>query len=624
MDKLKMQTANLADEKFKKLLELFPNIATETIDSDGNLVRSIDKDILTQEINYNVVEGRQERYQFTWPGKKKTIALANTPINKTLRLNKEKSIGKDGAQGKIDSENIYIEGDNLETLKLLRETYLNAIDVIYIDPPYNTGDDYIYCDDFSIPEEEYKNISGEFNNDRLRLVKNLDSNGRFHTDWLNFMYPRLLIAKDMLSNDGVLFLSIDYHENANARKILDELLGADAFIGEIYWESKTKSQNTKTAYNKLQPKAEMILVYSKDSKRRFNLAVLGEKEYPFDDGNGPYREYALEFMNAEGIRGRESMIFPITVEDVTINPPKGKQWQIGQELVEMYKDNNDLFIRDGKVFVKMRPGQERSNITEPFWGFIDKTIGTAESAKKELSSILPNHGFETVKPVELIKKLIFHASNTESIILDFFSGSATTAEAVLKLNQEDNGKRKYIVVQLPVPYAEGSLGYKAGYKTLCDLGQKRIITAMSNINTSTVDFDKGFRVLYLDSSNMKDIYYEPTRYKQLELDLFEDNIKPDRNNYDLLIQVMLELGIELSTSINMILYNQKEIHTVGDNYLVSYLDTRTLTEDFVIYLARLKPVYVVFNNQSIDSDSLLSNIEQIFNTYSPDTKRMVI
>jgi len=237
-----MQTANLADEKFKKLLELFPNIATETIDSDGNLVRSIDKDILTQEINHNVVEGRQERYQFTWPGKKKAIALANTPINKTLRLNIEKSIGKDGSQGRLDSENIYIEGDNLETLKLLRETYVNAIDVIYIDPPYNTGDDYIYCDDFSISESEYKNISGEFSEDRLRLVKNLDSNGRFHTDWLNFMYPRLLIAKDMLSNDGVLFLSIDYHENANARKILDELLGSEAFIGEIYWESKTKSQ----------------------------------------------------------------------------------------------------------------------------------------------------------------------------------------------------------------------------------------------------------------------------------------------------------------------------------------------------------------------------------------------
>lgn len=624
MDKLKMQTANLADEKFKKLLELFPNIATETIDTDGNLVRSIDKDILTQEINHNVVEGRQERYQFTWPGKKKAIALANTPINKTLRLNIEKSIGKDGSQGRIDSKNIYIEGDNLETLKLLRETYLNAIDVIYIDPPYNTGDDYIYCDDFSISESEYKNISGEFSEDRLRLIKNLDSNGRFHTDWLNFMYPRLLIAKDMLSNDGVLFLSIDYHENANARKILDELLGSDAFIGEIYWESKTKSQNTKTAYNKLQPKAEMILVYSKDSKRRFNLSVLGEKEYPLIDDNGQYREYLLEVMNSDGVRGRETMVYPITIDGIIINPPDGKQWKIGQEQIELYKKNNDLFLRDGKIFIKMRPDQERSYITEPFWGFIDKTIGTAESAKKELSNILPNHGFETVKPVELIKKLIFHASNADSIILDFFSGSATTAEAVVKLNQDDNGKRKYIVVQLPVPYAEESLGYKEGYRTLCDLGQKRIIAAMSNIKTSTIDFDKGFRVLYLDSSNMKDMYYEPTKYKQLELDLFEDNIKPDRDNYDLLIQVILELGIELSTSINMILYNQEEIYTVGDNYLVSYLDRKTLTEDLVIYVARLKPVYVVFNNQSIDNDSLLSNIEQIFNTYSPDTKRMVI
>ena len=482
MDKLNMQTANLADEKFKKLLELFPNIATETIDSDGNLVRSIDKDILTQEINHTVVEGRQERYQFTWPGKKNAIALANTPINKTLRLNKEKSIGKDGSHGKIDSKNIYIEGDNLEVLKLLRETYLNTIDVIYIDPPYNTGDDYIYCDDFSISESEYKNISGEFSDDRLRLVKNLDSNGRFHTDWLNFMYPRLLLAKDMLSNDGVLFLSIDYHENANARKVMDEILGADAFIGEIYWESKTKSQNTKTAYNKLQPKAEMILVYSPNSKRRFNLSVLGEKEYPLIDDNGKYREYLLEVMNSDGVRGRETMVYPITIDGITINPPDGKQWKIGQDQIELYKKSNNLFLRDGKIFIKMRPNQERSDITEPFWGFIDKTIGTAESAKKELSNILPNHGFETVKPVELIKKLIFHASNKDSIVLDFFSGSATTAEAVIRLNEEDNGNRQYILVQLPVSYDKESLSYKFGYRNLCDLGQKRIVAAVSNID----------------------------------------------------------------------------------------------------------------------------------------------
>ena len=619
MDKLKMQTANLADEKFKKLLELFPNIATETIDSDGNLVRSIDKDILTQEINHNVVEGRQERYQFTWPGKKKAIALANTSINKTLRLNKEKSIGKDGAQGKIDSENIYIEGDNLETLKLLRETYLNAIDVIYIDPPYNTGDDYIYCDDFSIPEEEYKNISGEFSNDKQRLVKNLDSNGRFHTDWLNFIYPRLLIAKDMLSNDGVLFLSIDYHENANARKILDELLGADAFIGEIYWESKTKSQNTKTAYNKLQPKAEMILVYSKDSKRRFNLSVLGEKEYPLIDDNGQYREYLLEVMNSDGVRGRETKVYPITIDGIIINPPDGKQWKIGQEQIELYKKNNDLFLRDGKILIKMRPDQERSYITEPFWGFIDKTIGTAESAKKELSNILPNHGFETVKPVELIKKLIFHASKKDSIILDFFSGSATTAEAVVRLNQEDNGNRKYIVVQLPVPYAEDSLGYKAGYRTLCDLGQKRIIAAMSNINTSTVDL--GFRVLYLDSSNMKDIYYEPTRYKQLELDLFEDNIKPDRNNYDLLIQVMLELGISLSIPITELADSSNLV--LSENYLITNFEDN-LDISIIESIAKCKPVYVVFKNSSLTNDAIISNINQVFTVYSPDTKIKVI
>lgn len=619
MDKLKMQTANLADEKFKKLLELFPNIATETIDSEGNLVRAIDKDILTQEVNRNVVEGRQERYQFTWPGKKASIALANTPINKTLRLNKGKSIGKDGSQGKLDSKNIYIEGDNLETLKLLRETYLNAIDIIYIDPPYNTGDDYIYCDDFSISESEYKNISGEFSHDRLRLVKNSDTNGRFHTNWLNFMYPRLLLAKDMLSNDGVLFLSIDYHENANARKVLDEILGSDAFIGEIYWESKTKSQNTKTAYNKLQPKAEMILVYSKNSKRRFNLSILGEKEYPFNDDNGCYREQALEFMNADGIRGRESMVFPIIIEDITINPPKGKQWQIGQELVNIYKENNDLFIREGKVFIKMRPDHERSYKTEPFWGFFDKTIGTAESAKKELSNILPNHGFETVKPVELIKKLIFHASNKDSIILDFFSGSATTAEAVIRLNEEDNGDRQYILVQLPISYAENSLSYKSGYRTLCDLGQKRIVAVMSNVSSSVLD--RGFRVLYLDSSNMKEIYYEPNKYKQFELDLFEDNIKRDRNNYDLLIQVMLELGISLSVPITELADSSNLV--LSENYLIANFNDN-LDIGIVESIAKCKPVYAVFKNSSLTNDAMLSNINQVFTVYSPDTKIKVI
>lgn len=614
-----MQTANLADEKFKKLLELFPNIATETIDSEGNLVRAIDKDILTQEVNRNVVEGRQERYQFTWPGKKASIALANTPINKTLRLNKGKSIGKDGSQGKLDSKNIYIEGDNLETLKLLRETYLNAIDIIYIDPPYNTGDDYIYCDDFSISESEYKNISGEFSHDRLRLVKNSDTNGRFHTNWLNFMYPRLLLAKDMLSNDGVLFLSIDYHENANARKVLDEILGSDAFIGEIYWESKTKSQNTKTAYNKLQPKAEMILVYSKNSKRRFNLSILGEKEYPFNDDNGCYREQALEFMNADGIRGRESMVFPIIIEDITINPPKGKQWQIGQELVNIYKENNDLFIREGKVFIKMRPDHERSYKTEPFWGFFDKTIGTAESAKKELSNILPNHGFETVKPVELIKKLIFHASNKDSIILDFFSGSATTAEAVIRLNEEDNGDRQYILVQLPISYAENSLSYKSGYRTLCDLGQKRIVAVMSNVSSSVLD--RGFRVLYLDSSNMKEIYYEPNKYKQFELDLFEDNIKRDRNNYDLLIQVMLELGISLSVPITELADSSNLV--LSENYLIANFNDN-LDIGIVESIAKCKPVYAVFKNSSLTNDAMLSNINQVFTVYSPDTKIKVI
>ena len=352
MEKMKMHSINRVDENIKKIGKIFPNCITEKIRGGGGTKYCIDFDILRQELSDSLVEGNEERYQFTWPDKKKSLLLANTPTNKTLRPCREESVDFD------NTENLYIEGDNLEVLKLLQETYLGEINMIYIDPPYNTGNDFIYEDDFTQSTEEYLENSAQFDEDGNRLIKNLDSNGRFHTDWLNMIYPRLKLAKDLLSDDGVIFVSIDYNENFNMRKILDEVFGHSSFIGEIYWESKTKSQNTITAYNKLQPKAEMILVYSKEEKRRFKLVKKGEKEYPLVDEKGKYREYPLELMSANGIRGRETMIFDISDGISTVSPPDGKQWKIGQEQIRYYKETGDLFIQDGKVIIKMRPEYE--------------------------------------------------------------------------------------------------------------------------------------------------------------------------------------------------------------------------------------------------------------------------
>jgi adenine-specific DNA-methyltransferase len=623
-NKLKMHTPDRAQANFEKLKALFPDAVTETKDADGHVVRAIDKDVLMQEINAEVVDDGQERYQFTWPDKRKSVVLANAPIAKTLRFEKEKSVGRDGTGGGTDSENIYIEGDNLDALKLLQETYLGKVKMIYIDPPYNTGNDFIYKDKFLQDEEEYAEKSGQIDEEGNLLVQNLETNGRFHTDWLNMVYPRLKIAKDLLNDEGVLFVSIDYNENFNMRRILDEIFGRQCFIGEIYWESKTKSQNTATAYNKLQPKAEMILVYSKDPKRKFNLIISGAKEYPLVDDQGPYREYPIEVMNANGVRGRESMIYEISDGVSTVCPPEGKQWQLGQVQVATYKEQGNLFIRDGKAIIKMRPEFERSEKTEPFWGFFSKEIGTAESAKKELTSLIKRHGFETVKPVELLKRLIYHASDKDDIIIDFFSGSATTAHAVMELNAEDGGNRKFIMVQVPEETDEKSEAFKAGYKTICDIGEERIRRAGKKIKEETgADIDYGFRCFKIDSSNMKDVYYEPAEINQSFLPDQEDNIKEDRTPEDLLIQVMLDLGILLSSKIEKETICGKQVFSVADGFLLACFDAN-VTEATVTEIAKREPSYAVFRDSGMANDSVASNFEQIFKTYSPRTARKVL
>ena len=632
MENLKMHTPDLADENFKKLAALFPNAVTETITgykANGEPIfeRAIDADVLRQEISATVVEGPQERYQFTWPDKKKSVVLANQPIAKTLRLDREKSVGRDGTAGSIDTENIYIEGDNLDALKLLQETYLGKVKMIYIDPPYNTGNDFIYEDDFSQDAGEYLGNSGQFDEEGNRLVQNTESNGRFHTDWLNMMYPRLKLAKDLLSDDGVIFTSIDYNENFNMRKLLDEILGSSSFVGEIYWESKTKSQNTITSYNKLQPKAEMVLVYSKQEKKRFNLIKTGQKEYPLTDDKGKYREHILEVMNANGIRGRETMIFDISDGVSTVSLPEGKQWQLGQDQVATYKNAGDLFIRDNKVVIKMRPEYERVDTTEPFWGFFSKELGTAESAKKELKTLIGANGFETVKPVEIIKRLTYHSTNKNDIVLDFFSGSATTAHAVMQLNAEDNDYRKFIMVQLPESTAEKNKSIKTDCKTICDIGEERIRRAGRKIKEesplTTTDLDIGFRVFKVDSTNMEDVYYRPADYNQGQMELFADNIKPDRTPEDLLFQVMLDLGILLSSSIQETEIDGKKVFSVADDYLIACFD-KDVTEETVKAIAQKQPGYAVFRDSGIANDSVATNFEQIFETYSPRTQRKVL
>lgn len=620
MDKMKMHTKNMADENYAALARLFPNALTETIvgyEEDGKAIveRAIDADVLRQEISCSVVEGREERYQFTWPDKKKSVLLANAPINKTLRPCRKESVDFD------NTENLYIEGDNLEVLKLLQETYLGKIQMIYIDPPYNTGGDYLYIDDYTEEVDSYLERSGQYDESGNKLVQNTDANGRYHTDWLNMFYPRVKVAKNLLSDDGVLMVSADYNENYNVRTILNEIFGEKCFIGEIYWESKTKSQNTMTAYNKLQPKAEMIFVYSKQEKRRFNLISKGEKEYLFSDERGIYREHVLEVMNANGIRGRETMVFDISDGNNTVSLPDGKQWQIGIEQVNEYKKNHDLLIRDGKVIVKMRPEYERNEKTEPFWGFFGKELGTAESAKKELNDLLgKQHGFETVKPIEIMRRLIYHVTDKNAIVLDFFSGSLSTAHAVMQLNAEDGGNRKFIMVQLPEKTKAESQSYKAGYKSICDIGKDRIRKAGVKIGDS---IDNGFRVLKIDSSNMKDVYYKPSQVQQQTLFASTDNIKEDRTPEDLLFQVMLDLGVLLSSKIEEKVIAGKKVFNVAEGFLIACFDS-DITEETVKAVAQEKPYYAVFRDSSMANDSVATNFEQIFATYSPETVRKVL
>ena len=623
-DKLKMHTPNLADENFKKLAALFPNAVTETINEDGEVVRAIDADVLRQEISATVVEGSQERYQFTWPDKKKSVVLANQPIAKTLRLVREKSVGRDGTPGSIDTENIYIEGDNLDALKLLQETYLGKIKMIYIDPPYNTGNDFIYEDDFSMSGDDWNGVSGDYDEDGNRLVQNTESNGRFHTDWLNMMYPRLRIAKDLLSDDGVIFISIDDNEVENLKKMCNEIFGIDNFIASIVWKRKRGRDNSARWFSKAH---EYCLLYAKN-KDAFNVGYLEldeetKKAYknPDNDSRGIYRMLGCW---ARGTQGGVKYDF------MTKNGQyfSERLWLFSKENLTKLDEEDKLIIRGDNIYRKMFIYENKGKIPETLWDDVSNAANASDEIKKVFNEIV----FDTPKPTPYIQRMIQIASNRNSIILDFFSGSATTANAIMNLNSIDGGTRKFILVQIDEKTNQNEKAVKAGFKTICDIGEERIrragkkILAEHNVGVGGGQHlhpDVGFRVFRVDSSNMKDVYYRPKDTKQGELKFKADNIKEDRTSEDLLFQVMLDLGVLLSSKIEETTIDGKIVFSVADDYLIACFD-KDVTDETVKAIAQKKPFYAVFRDAGIASDSVMTNFEQIFETYSPKTQRKVL
>lgn len=624
MDKLKMHTPNKADENFKKLAALFPNAVTETIDENGEVVRAIDKDVLMQEISCTVVEGNEERYQFTWPDKKKSVLLANAPINKTLRPCREESVDFD------TTENLYIEGDNLEVLKLLQETYLGKIKMIYIDPPYNTGNDFVYEDDFAQSTEEYMANSGQFDDDGNRLVPNTESNGRFHTDWLNMIYPRLRLAKDLLSDDGIIVISIDDNEIRNMRLLCDAVFGESNFISTIIWQ---KIHSTKNDAKYFSENHEYAVIYAKSiGDIKINLLPRTDEmnsryKNPDNDPRGPWQSGDLV---ASGERSNGHFIVTSPVTGKNFDVPQGKHWVYSQEnLLKLVADNQIWFGADGNAFPrKKRFLKDVQDGRTPSTLWLAEEVGHNQSATREVKILFDDEKlFDFPKPVAYIEQFLRVASEENCTILDFFSGSATTAHAVMQLNAEDGGTRKFIMVQLPEETDEKSEAYKAGYQNICEIGKERIRRAGKKIKDenplTTQNLDIGFRVLKCDTSNMKDIYYSPSEFDMNLLDMMADNIKEDRTPEDLLFQVMLDLGVELSSKIEETTIGGKKVFDVADGFLIACFD-KDVNDETIKAIAQKQPYYFVMRDSSLANDSVATNFEQIFATYSPDTVRKVL
>lgn len=607
MDKLRMQSSNGVEDNITKIAQLFPDCVTETVDErSGQPKHLIDFEKLKQNLSDSVMSERAERYQFTWPDKSKAILLANSPINATLRPCREDSVDFDNTQ------NLYIEGDNLDVLKCLKETYLHKVKMIYIDPPYNTGNDFVYEDDFAQSSEEYLANSGQFDEQGNRMFTNAESNGRFHTDWLNMIYPRLKVARDLLTDDGAIFISIGDDEGDNLQKVCDEIFGEKNFIADICHKHRASVSNDRI----ISENHNHLLFYCKKVATLFSKhKLIGE-------------DPVLEGFNLEDERGK----YKLTPVDGPGGAKKGNPhyeflgvtgyWRYSKETMQAKYDQG-LIVRttnglQQKYYLEQAKLSRRTVTT--WW---DDNFLTS-SATKQLIDLMGTKTFDNPKNVNLLLRCLKMITkfDKDSLILDFFSGSATTAHAVMQLNSEDGGNRKFIMVQLPEKTEEKSEAFKAGYKNICEIGKERIRRAGKKIKEesplTTQDLDTGFRVLKLDSTNMQDIYYSPKDISQADLFSQVDNVKPDRTGEDLLFQVMLELGATLDSKIETTTVAGKTIYNVAEGYLVACFDP-DVTDDVVKAIAQMQPAYAVLRDTSMKDDSTATNFEQIFKTYSPDT-----
>jgi len=630
MDNLKMHSLDGVQRNIELIGKLFPNAITE-VKRNGKVEHAIDFDVLRQELSDSIVEGREERYQFTWPDKKKAMLAANAPITATLRPVVADSVGKDGTPGGFDSENLYIEGDNLEVLKLLQETYLGKVKMIYIDPPYNTGNDFVYEDDFAQSTEDYMENSGQYDEEGNRLVTNTESNGRFHTDWLNMIYPRLKIAKDLLTDDGVIFISIDDNEQENLKKCCDEVFGSPNFVAQLIWERAFSPKNDARFISNSH---DYVLMYAKDITK-FVIGRLPRTEEansrysnPDNDPRGVWMssDISVKTYNAE-------CHYPITAPSGrVIEPPAGRCWSLSKKaFLERLQDNRIWFGPDGNGVPRIKRflTDLKHEGMAPTSIMFFKDVGHSQEGAQEVSKLLDGGFFSGPKPQRLMQRLLTLANLTsDSIVLDFFSGSASTAHAVMSKNAENGGHRKFIMVQLPEKTDEKSEAYKAGYKNICEIGKERIRRAGRKIKedaglTAPADLDIGFRCLRLDESNMKPVYYTPDEVGQQDLFSLVDNVKEDRTPEDLLFQVMLDLGVLLSSSIEVKEIAGKKVFNVADGFLLACFD-HDVTEETVKAIAQMKPYYAVFRDSSMANDSVATNFDQIFETYSPDTVRKVL
>ncbi len=620
MQKLQMHTQDFANVNAKKIAELFPECVTEVIDNN-EVKYSIDFDKLKQLLDTEVIDGPQERYQFTWPDKRNAIRLANTPSTNTLRPCREESVNFDKTQ------NLYIEGDNLEVLKLLRENYLGKVKMIYIDPPYNTGNDFVYKDDFAQNTDYYIHNSGQKDTEGKRLVVNLESNGRFHTNWLNMIYPRLKVAKDLLSEDGVIFISIDDNEQENLKKVCNEVFGSGNYIAQLVWERAYAPKNDARFISNSH---DYILMFAKNIDSfvigRLDRTKEANARYsnPDNDPRGIWKpsDISVKTYNA-------SCDYPITTPTGrVVEPPSGRCWSLSKNaFLERLKDNRIWFGPNGDSVPSLKRflSELKFEGMAPTSVLFYKDVGHSQEGAKEVVSLFGDKGvFDGPKPVRLLERLLTLANlKNDSIILDYFSGSATTAHAVMKRNSEKGMNLKFILVQLPEKVSDKKKDQ--GFSTICEIGKERIRRAGKKIKdespSTTQDLDIGFRVLKLDSSNMEDVYYRPE--DSTEHTLFDDNIKPDRSSEDLLFQVMLECNLPLSAKIVTEEIADKEVFSVNDGYLVACFD-KDVNEDMIKEVAKRKPYYFVMRDNSLSSDNVADNFEQIFQAYSKDTIRRIL